>query len=109
MKAQLRKASKQENQIAQEEREYDLKLKEQLRNVSVGITKEEEKEDDKKRKRQWHKFVKRGFDTNEMYQQGDFLTETQRRRDSSTRKKSKKHTEPIEEINEIDEIDEYKP
>lgn len=106
MKAQLRKARNQENQIAQEEREYDSKLKEQLRNLSVGTTKEEGKEDEKKRKRQWHKFVKRGFDTNEMYQQGDFLTETKRRRDSSTRKKSKKHSEPIEEI---DEIDEYKP
>jgi hypothetical protein len=105
MKAQLRKARNQENQIAQEEREYDSKLKEQLRNLSVGTTKEEGKEDEKKRKRQWHKFVKRGFDTNEMYQQGDFLTESKRRH-SSTRKKSKKHSEPIEEI---DEIDEYKP
>ena len=46
--------------------------------------KEEHVEESKKIKRQWHKFVKRGFDDNELYQQNDFLSESKR----STRRKN---------------------
>ena len=81
MKAQMRKASKKEDEIRREEKEYDLKLQQQIEEGN----KEEHIEESKKRKRQWHKFVKRGFDDNELYQQNDFLTDTKR----STRRKNK--------------------
>ena len=80
MKAQLRKASKKENEIRREEKEYDLKLQQQMEEGK----KEEHVEESNKRKRQWHKFVKRGFDNNELYQQNDFLSESKR----STRRKN---------------------
>ena len=74
MKAQMRKASKKEDEIRREEKEYDLKLQQQIEEGN----KEEHIEESKKRKRQWHKFVKRGFDDNELYQQNDFLTDTKK-------------------------------
>jgi hypothetical protein len=65
--------------MRREEKEYDLKLQQQIEEGK----KEEHVEESKKRKRQWHKFVKRGFDENELYQQNDFLTDSKR----STRRK----------------------
>jgi len=102
MRAQIRKAKKQERARIRENKEYDLKLMEQIADNMRG--KKEEVVESKKKKRHWHKFVKRGFDENALYQQGDFLTDTRKRGLSGTRKKSPPKEDENAEDHDIDEI-----
>jgi hypothetical protein len=102
MRAQIRKAKKQERARIRENKEYDLKLMEQIADNMRG--KKEEVVESKKKKRHWHKFVKRGFDENALYQQGDFLTDTRKRGLSGTRKKSPPKEDENAEDHDNDEI-----